>query len=608
MMPTLSGLLIEFEKRIGESNLSVKQFATEYSEELDKKTLLALIGVSTEYQLRKGMFSESRKYINDFPFLTEHEVQQVIATSIGNFVESYCPISDLVGQLPVEYGGYRFLRELGRGGTGVVYEAEQLSLKRTVAVKVVLLIPDASNLISEATILGRLEHPNILTIYDHGKIEHLSYISMQLIHGRTLKYYCRKPPNLSPERAVTLIIQILDAIGECHGRGIVHWDLKPSNILVAEGKPIVADFGLAKHLGSKRKFFAGSPQYMAPEIHSEDETLSPTLCDVFSLGVILYELLTGNRPYANAIDSFKQPPRRPRDYRVEIDEELEQICLKAISVSPSYRFQTTQNFRDSLLAWKNQSTLPQKTVRRSSQSPGSTNVNSKLAASTRRNQRVMFYTFLLVTLTLLATIAGLVIPFFQSARWDGDSLHGEFLPKISINVFRENTDDQTIAPVGTVGDFEFSIYRDDYVSLVAELPTKAICYLVAANPDGSLQFLTESESKTEKLMFPEQEGLFFKLNDGAGQQAFLLLVAKKRIKLWKNWRSRPPDETGWDGSQPLAGVWVLSNNQMKCIRGPATERGTIELKSQTTPLQELAVWFESNCECSAHMIAFPVRE
>jgi serine/threonine-protein kinase len=342
-------IILDFESRLRESEATVKEFSSEYCDDLSQGSILALIGIATEHYLRLGKDCNEADYCNQFPAIPPSAIQTAIATSVNNFIDSFCPVTYFLGTMPVEHGGYIFRKEIGRGGSGVVYEVEQINLKRNVAAKVLFVGSGSIN--DEAVLLGRMDHAGVLAVYDQGEICNHSFIVTKLIHGSTLKKFCRKPPQLSLRRAVSLVVKVLAAVGECHARGIIHWDLKPDNILLNDDQPVVADFGLARHLGTDHLLTTGTPNYMAPELFRKDETISPTQCDVFSIGVILYELLVGSRPYNLSAEGYELVPRKPSDFRSEIDDDLDQICMRAISVSTGNRFQTAQQFRDCLEGW-----------------------------------------------------------------------------------------------------------------------------------------------------------------------------------------------------------------------------------------------------------------
>ncbi|MCC7375017.1 MAG: serine/threonine protein kinase [Verrucomicrobiales bacterium] len=240
---------------------------------------------------------------------------------------------------------------MGRGGMGVVYRARQRSLNRLVALKI--LAPDrvhdeafAARFAQEARALAALSHPNIVTIHDFGQSGPFYYLLMELVDGVDLRQLLRTR-RLNPEEALAIVPPLCDALQFAHERGIVHRDIKPANLLLdRRGQVKIADFGIARILaeppessgstlsveGTKA---AGTPGYMAPEQAHAPQTVDRR-ADVYSLGVVLYEMLTGERPAEHAL-----PPSR----KVQVDVRLDAIVLRALEESPERRYQTAAEFR-----------------------------------------------------------------------------------------------------------------------------------------------------------------------------------------------------------------------------------------------------------------------
>ncbi|MEO8352453.1 MAG: serine/threonine-protein kinase, partial [Chthoniobacteraceae bacterium] len=235
---------------------------------------------------------------------------------------------------------------LGRGGMGVVYKARQTSLGRLVALK--LLAPErigdakfAERFAQEAKALAALNHPNIVTIYDFGQAGGFFYLLMEFVDGVNLRQ-AMKVGRFTPEQALAIVPPVCEALQYAHEHGIVHRDIKPENLLMdKEGRVKIADFGVAKilhandpNVGGAESQPAGTPQYMAPE--QKDHRRTDHRADIYSLGVVLYELLTGELP----ADQL-QPPSR----KVQIDVRLDEIVLRALEKAPELRFQTASEFR-----------------------------------------------------------------------------------------------------------------------------------------------------------------------------------------------------------------------------------------------------------------------
>jgi tetratricopeptide (TPR) repeat protein len=250
--------------------------------------------------------------------------------------------------------GYEVLGELGRGGMGVVYLARKVALNRLCALKMILAGAHASTVAQarfrgEAEAIARLRHPDIVQIYHVGEVEGLPFLELEYLAGGGLDQALNGSPK-PPAAAGALVEITARAIAKAHQLGIVHRDLKPANILLDEnGRPKVADFGLAKILGSeggltKTSAVLGSPSYMAPEQAEGDSSKIGSRTDVYALGAILYELLTGRPPFraATAFETLAQvksaDPVPPTRIQPGMPREIETICLKCLEKQPARRY------------------------------------------------------------------------------------------------------------------------------------------------------------------------------------------------------------------------------------------------------------------------------
>jgi WD40 repeat protein len=249
--------------------------------------------------------------------------------------------------------GYEIVRELGRGGMGVVYEARQVGLNRTVALKMILAgghasAADLDRFRTEAEAVARLLHPNIVQVYETGTHGGLPYFSLEFCPGGSLDRKLDGTP-WEPAPAAALIETLARAIEHAHEHGIVHRDLKPGNILLsADGTPKVTDFGLAKRLDSTAGLTRtgvgfGTPSYMAPEQADSCKTVGPA-ADTYALGAILYELHTGRPPFraASYVDTVLQvvsdDPVPPTRLNPKTPRDVETICLKCLAKEPAKRY------------------------------------------------------------------------------------------------------------------------------------------------------------------------------------------------------------------------------------------------------------------------------
>jgi tetratricopeptide (TPR) repeat protein/predicted Ser/Thr protein kinase len=270
---------------------------------------------------------------------------------------------DVVAGAP-EIPGYRILGELGRGGAGVVYKARQLNLNRLVALKVIqagqAALPGAvERFRAEAEAVARFQHPNIIQVYEVGAHEGLGYLSLEYAAGGSLATAIAGTPQ-DPRQSATLVEQLARAIDYAHQCGIIHRDLKPANVVITEGRlPKITDFGLAKLLehevgATVSGTILGTPSYMAPEqLLGVSGQITPA-ADVYALGAILYELLTGRPPLKGAtplstLDEVANlDPLIPRKLQRNTPPDLETICMKCLEKSPSRRYATALALADDL--------------------------------------------------------------------------------------------------------------------------------------------------------------------------------------------------------------------------------------------------------------------
>jgi serine/threonine-protein kinase len=277
---------------------------------------------------------------------------------------------------PPSFGDYENLEEIGAGGMGVVYKAWQKSLKRYVALKMIgagrlATVADVELFHHEAEVVGHLDHPHIVPIYAVGKEVGRHYFTMKLIEGGSLatrlKEYalpwCNGAVNDRKEKLVRLMAQLARAVYHAHQRGILHRDLKPANILLdAEGQPHITDFGLAQRFGGggpveESGTIAGSPNYMAPEQAAGRVHQLTIAVDVYALGAMLYELLTGRPPFEGetmleTLDQVRtQEPVAPRALCPLVDRDLETVCLACLEKDPAARYRSAQELAEELERW-----------------------------------------------------------------------------------------------------------------------------------------------------------------------------------------------------------------------------------------------------------------
>ena len=261
-------------------------------------------------------------------------------------------------------GDYLLIKEIARGGMGVVYEAEQVSLGRKVALKMILTgamasLTERERFRREARLAAKLNHRNIVPIVSVHDQDGILFFTMKLIDGGSLAQ-CASRFRDDPRSIARLIKTLAGAVHHAHRQGFIHCDLKPSNILIdQDGEPQITDFGLARLASEDSSLTAtgailGTPSYMAPEQASGQRKSIGPATDVYGLGAILYELLTGRPPFRTGsmmetvVQVLERDPVSPREIRPEIPRELEIICLKCLEKMPQERYPSAQALADDL--------------------------------------------------------------------------------------------------------------------------------------------------------------------------------------------------------------------------------------------------------------------
>ena len=277
-------------------------------------------------------------------------------TTRGCFVE-------MLGEL----GDYELLEEVGRGGQGVVYRAHQKSLNRTVALKVIGLgcwatEAHVKRFRREAEAAASLDHPRIVPIYEVGERDGQCYFSMQFVEGGQLDEVVSRRP-MSIRQAAELIAKVARTVHYAHEHGILHRDIKPGNILLdANGEPHLTDFGLARLVESESTItqtmeVLGTPSYMAPEQAVGNNAAVSSVTDVYGIGAVFYQLLTGHPPFAGGTTYqtikllLDTEPRQPRLWNRKIDRDLSTICLKCLEKDPKRRYSSALALAEDLERW-----------------------------------------------------------------------------------------------------------------------------------------------------------------------------------------------------------------------------------------------------------------
>jgi hypothetical protein len=331
----------------------------------------------TEFELRQqlGQQPDPTEWYDRFPQWREQFRQLMAhgllnssrdgATTLGLESPAAAPETPLPRGKELRFGRYKVLTEVGRGGMGVVYQASDIVLRRLVALKTLrsgplALAEEVERFYREARVEAQLHHPHIVEVLDIGQAGEEHYFAMAFATGGNLAL-CNDHLRADPCQAVELVEKVARAVQFAHDKGIIHRDLKPSNILLDEHcEPLVADFGLARFLDSDVELTRtgqpmGTPAYMAPE---QADGRATAQSDVWALGVILYELLTGQRPFAGQTGTElthrirTADPPRPQALRPGLDPGPETVALKCLEKDPARRYASAGALADDLARWR----------------------------------------------------------------------------------------------------------------------------------------------------------------------------------------------------------------------------------------------------------------
>jgi serine/threonine protein kinase len=310
---------------------------------------------------------------------------------------------------------YEVLEELGRGGMGIVFKARHRTMDRVVALKVIRCASDVTEtrlarFMREGRTTAALQHPNIVKVFEFGKYQEILYMAMEFIPGSSVAELLEKGP-LKLGDVFSIMDEVLSAVGYAHSLGFVHRDLKPSNILLDEtsGRAKLIDFGLVKRKATDPALttpgkIVGTPYYLSPELLDEEERDVDARSDIFSLGIILYEMLSGRRPFdgETPVDILakivNERPKRPAFGSLARQQALWRICLKALEKDPDRRFTTAREFADAL------QTCKEKVAMLASSSSGTLRTKIARKRARTRGQRAILMAAALASVVLLALL------------------------------------------------------------------------------------------------------------------------------------------------------------------------------------------------------------
>jgi serine/threonine protein kinase len=503
--------------------------------------------------------------------------------------------------LPTQIGKYLVLEAMGAGGQGQVYRVLHPRLKKELALKLAARREgfeggSADLLLHEGRLLVNCEHPNLVRVVDFDFHDGRPFLVMELVGGPNLQQYAkdRRP---GPRQAARIVAELARAVAYIHSRGIVHQDIKPSNVVIDEQRrPRLIDFGLARMRDAWRddasESIGGTISYMSPEqALGLVEKIGPRT-DVFGLGGLLYFLLTGRPLYQSTsrFGALKQASEAdqisPRAFNPTVPSSLERICRKAIARDPAKRHGAAGELERDLR---------------------------------RFLRRPVAFTICAVVLGIAAS--GLVALRSRPARSAPAVNPSSVLPAITapealavapqivsfeINLFRGDKPPQSL---GKIGESSEPILFDDDVRIHARLSAPAYCYVIALNADGKVQLChplnaADTPPRSDEIAYPVGN-LYFPLTDGIGLQAFVLIASGRALPPFVDWQGR--SDLPWRAvPADAAGVWGFDGHTFKPLTAP--QRGDPRPhRGPPQPYEEVCTYVAKISGVDAvNAIAFPV--
>ncbi len=553
--------------------------------------------------------------------------------------------------------GFEVQSVLGRGGMGIVYLARDTKLKRLVALKMVLAGAYSSEdslgrFRAEAEAVARLQHPHVVQVFSWGEHGGLPYLVMEYVAGGGLDRCIAGKPQ-PPLEAARLVMLLARAVHAAHKAGIVHRDLKPANILLAPaadepalnttyGWPKISDFGLARLSGGERAQTAscdllGTPSYMAPEqAAGKTREVGPAV-DVYALGAIFYELLTGHPPFKgeSVLETLDQvrslPPRPPCQHCPEVPHEMEALCLSCLAKAPEDRPPTAADLAESLRRFLGEhpsasnSSLP--TVSPLS-GKDSGSAPSQVHAATAQPKPLSRQHWIAAGALFLVCTIGLVALLSHNWGTSPQTMPQQQPETLAVALEKLHVLQLDVTHYPTVhggydknrvrvlGKDVFNTNLDDSVTVKARLSRPAYAFLIAFLPDGKWDVcFPEKDSEPPPLTNEPRYPLKslednYGLEEGAGLQVFALVASSDPLPSFKDWWAKCQDCPWKKNDAPPGVVWRSDGEQdVEALTedDPAGQRGKGKSVQGKTPVVQLAQWLRQAPQIEAvQVVGFAV--
>jgi serine/threonine-protein kinase len=478
---------------------------------------------------------------------------------------AYTPTSDDTGLAscptePDQVGKYQVVRRFSeRSGQGVAYLAADPDLDRHVVLKRYHGGPDAAaDEAEEGRALARVASPYVARCHGIERIDGALYLVVEYVPGRNLAEVRRDGP-LEPERVVRIVAQVAEGVAAVHARGLIHRDIKPANVILHDdGCPRLVDFGLAAHLGSSRlRDLCGTAPFMAPEQARAEWDRIDQRTDIYGLGALLYELLTGRPPHTGpSLSTILEQAKKgevtpPRQLDPNIPAPIEAVCLKALAAAPENRYTTAREFAEAL----------RQAIAPPPPRPRPAWVRRGLPAAIVAGALLLL---LALTVWLWPRGAKPVAPVAHPV--DVAPAAGPIQAELVVRHYKDQGPVRAPMPVGTVS--EASLASDpprlkDLVRVGVALSRPAYGYLIALNPNGKVELCLPvgppSGSSGRELEFPEDQSDYFGLTDGAGLLAFVLVASDRPLPAFKAWKAQVPGGLEWSPVD-REGFWTYDSS------------------------------------------------